>query len=37
MKIDCRGHFYPEDKSNALKNIDKMLGGSTLMSSLDDE
>jgi hypothetical protein len=36
MKIDCRGHFYQDDKNNALKNIDKMLSGSSLLPSIDD-
>lgn len=37
MKIDCRGHFYQDDKAETLKNLDKMMSGSALMTSVDDE
>lgn len=39
MKIDCRGHFYQDEKEKTatLKNLDTMMNGSSLMTSMDDE
>jgi hypothetical protein len=35
--VDCRGHFIQEDKKQCLSNIETMLSGNTLMTSVEEE